>query len=236
MLAGDNSERGPLRRLGQLGLGENVTGFLTGSGVYVEVLEEDLRVAGIGSAALVVVGTLDVDGRGHRGVRISEGCGLAIGTGDTVALRLGSLDDELQVGHIAGDSGQLERHLGRAENDGRSIRSDNAGEGRRSGHDLTAAVHDPIVESHKEVRTDDLRLGTQDGLALCGIGRGIPGEDLGIGETLPGLRELLEHSFDGGLVQGPDGTTVTTIADVLATARLSSGDTLCGARYFVEGD
>ena len=100
MLAGDNSERGPLRRLGQLGLGEDVTGFLTGSGVYVEVLEEDLRVASIGSAALVVVGTLDVDVRGHRGVRIREGCGLAVGPGDTVALRLGSLDDELQVADI----------------------------------------------------------------------------------------------------------------------------------------
>lgn len=235
-MTGDNSERGHLRCLGQLGLGEHVAGFLTGSGVYVEVLEEDLRVAGIGSAALVVVGTLNVDVRGHRGVWISEGSGLAVGTGDTVALRLGSLDDELQVGHVGGDLCEGEGHRGAGEGDGRSRRSDNAGEGRRSGHDLTATVHDPVVESHKQVRPGDLRLGTQDGLALCGVGRGIPGKDLGIGETLPGLRELLEYSLYGRLVRGPDGTTVTTIADVLATARLSSGDTFCGARHFVEGD
>ena len=41
--------------LGQLGLGEDVSGLLTGSGVDVEVLEEDLRVAGVGSTALGVV-------------------------------------------------------------------------------------------------------------------------------------------------------------------------------------
>lgn len=66
--------------------------------------------------------------------------------------------------------------------------------------------------------------------------RRIPGKDLGIGKTLPGLRELLEDSFDGRLVRGSGRTTVTTIEDVLATARLGSGDTLCGARHFVEGD
>ena len=31
---------------------------------------------------------------------------LAVGTGDAVALRVGGLDDELQVGHIGGDAGQ----------------------------------------------------------------------------------------------------------------------------------
>ena len=49
--------------LGQLGLCEDISGLLTGGGVDVEVLEEDLRVAGVGSAALVVVGALDVDCR-----------------------------------------------------------------------------------------------------------------------------------------------------------------------------
>ena len=55
--------------LSQLGLGEDISGLLTGGGVDVEVLEEDLRVAGVGSAALVVVGALDVDCRSDRGVR-----------------------------------------------------------------------------------------------------------------------------------------------------------------------
>lgn len=44
-------------------------------------------------------------GRGHGSVRVSEGSSLAVGAGDTVALRVGGLDDEFQVGHIAGDGG-----------------------------------------------------------------------------------------------------------------------------------
>ena len=77
--------RGDVHLLCQLGLCEDISGLLTGGGVDVKVLEEDLRVAGVGSATLVVVGALDVDCRSDRGVRISEGCGLAVGTGDTVA-------------------------------------------------------------------------------------------------------------------------------------------------------
>lgn len=218
-----------LGNLGQLGLGEDVSGLLTGSGVDVEVLEEDLRVAGVGSAALVVVGALDVDCRSDRGVRISEGCGLAIGTGDTVVLRLGSLDDELQVGDIAGDFSQGEGHLGAGEDDGRSGRRFDAGEGRGSLHDVSTTVDYPVVQPHEEVGTGNLGFGAENGLALSRVGGCIPGKDLGIGKTLPGLRELLEDSFDGRLVRGSGRTTVTTIADVLATARLSGGDTLCGA-------
>ena len=62
-------------------------------------------------------------------------------------------------------------------------------------HDLAAAVHDPVVEPHKEVRSGDLGLGAENGLALSGVGRCIPGEDLLVGQPLPGLRELLEDSF-----------------------------------------
>lgn len=61
--------RGDVHLLGQLGLGEDISGLLTAGGVDVEVLEEDLRVAGVWSAALVVVGALDVDCRSDRGVQ-----------------------------------------------------------------------------------------------------------------------------------------------------------------------
>ena len=62
------------------------------------VYEKFSSAAGGRSAGLGVILRLDVDGRGHRGGRIVKGCGLAVGTGDTVALRVGCLDDELQVG------------------------------------------------------------------------------------------------------------------------------------------
>jgi len=228
--------RGEVLLLGQLGLGEDVSGLLTGCGVDVEVLEEDLRVAGIGSAALVVVGTLDVDGRGHRGVRISEGCGLAVGTGDTVALRLGSLDDELQVGDVAGDVSQGEGHRRAGQCDGRSGRSLDAGEGRRSLHDLATTIDHPVVQPHEEVGAGDLGLGPEDGLALGRVGGGVPRQNLSVGQPLPSLGQLLEDSLHRRLIRGTRATTVAAITDVLTTARLSSGDTLCGARHFVEGN
>ena len=88
---------------GELGQGQHFSGLLTGSGVHVEVLEEDLGATGGRSATHGVVLGLDVDSRSHRRVRVIEGRSLAIGTGDTVALRVGCLDDEFQVGDIAGD-------------------------------------------------------------------------------------------------------------------------------------
>ena len=50
----------------KLALNEDFSGLLTGGGVDVEVLEEDLRVAGGGSTTLGLVVGLDVDGGGHR--------------------------------------------------------------------------------------------------------------------------------------------------------------------------
>jgi len=58
---------------GQLSLGKHISGLLASGGVHVEVLEEDLGAAGGRSAVLAVVDTLDVDGRGHGSVRVSEG-------------------------------------------------------------------------------------------------------------------------------------------------------------------
>ena len=53
----------------KLALNQNFSRLLTGSGVDVEVLEEDLRVAGGRSATLGLVVGLDVDCGGHRSQR-----------------------------------------------------------------------------------------------------------------------------------------------------------------------
>ena len=222
--------------LAQLGLGQHFSGLFTGGGVRVEVLEEDLGATGGRSATLGVVLGLDVDGRGLGSVRIIEGRSLAVGAGDTVALGFGGLDDEFQVGDIAGDVCQGEGHRGCSEGDSRLCRSLNAGEVRNCGHNLATAVHDPVVEPHEQIIARNLGFGAENVLALSGVGRCIPGEYLLVGETLPGLRELLEGSFYGRLERGPGGAAVSTVADVLTTARLGVGDTLCGARHFVEGD
>ena len=222
--------------LAQLGLGQDFSGLLTGGGVHVEVLEEDLGATGGRRSTLGIILGLDVDGSGHRSDGVIEGRSLAVCAGDTVALGVGGLDDEFQIGDIAGDAGQGEGHRGCSEGDSRLCRSLNAGEVRHCGHNAAAAVHDPVVKPHKEVRAGDLGFGAENGLALSGVGRCIPGKDLLVGETLPGLRELLEDSFYGRLERGPGGAAVSTVADVLTTARLGSGDTLCGARHFVEGD
>ena len=151
------------------------------------------------SATLGVVLGLDVDGRGHMGVRGIEGRSLAVGAGDTVALGFGGMDDEFQVGDIAGDVCQGEGHRGCSEGDSRLCRNLNAGEVRHDGHNATASVHDPVVEPHEQISTRNLGFGVKNGLALSGVGRSIPVEELLVGETLPGLRELLEDSFYGKL-------------------------------------
>ena len=102
----------PLR---QLTLHEDISRLLTGGGVDVEVLEEDLGQTGGRSAALGVVLGLDVDGRGDRSVRVIEGSSLAVSTGDTVALGFGSLNDELEVGHAVGNARKGEGHRGAGE-------------------------------------------------------------------------------------------------------------------------
>ena len=87
------------------GTGHLLAGLLAGDGVHEEILEEHLQITGGGSATLVVVVALDVDGGSHRSERITEGSSLAVGLGDAVALRLGCQDDELQVGDVVGDVG-----------------------------------------------------------------------------------------------------------------------------------
>ena len=81
----------------KLALNENLSRLLTGSGVDVEVFEEDLRIALGRSAALGLVAGFDVDCGSHRSHRTAEGSCLAVGAGDTVALGLGGLEDEFEV-------------------------------------------------------------------------------------------------------------------------------------------
>ena len=216
----------PLR---QLALHQDISRLLTGGGVDVEVLEEDLGKTSGRSAALGVVLGLDVDGRGDRSVRVIEGSSLAVSTGDTVALRLGSLDDELQVADITGDGRQGEGHRGAGDGHGCCCRSVHTGQGRRRGEHIATAINHPVVQAEEEVGTGDLALGTKDGLALGGVGRGVPGEDLLVGEAVPSLRKLLEYGLYGRLVGGAGAAAVTTITDVLASAGLGRGYALCGA-------
>lgn len=96
--------------LPQLGACEHVGRLLTGSGVDVEVTEEDLRFAGGRGAVLLVVVILDVDGRGDRSQQGREGSRLAVSAADTVALGLGCQDHELQVGDRARDAIERESH------------------------------------------------------------------------------------------------------------------------------
>ena len=64
----------------------------------VRILEKYFRIAGAHSTILGLVVGLDVDCRCGRILRFADLCGLAVGTADTVALRSGSADDELEVG------------------------------------------------------------------------------------------------------------------------------------------
>ena len=95
-----------------------ICGNLFFAAYKTEILEEHFGSAGTRSAVLGVVRALDVDGGGDRRVRRGERSRLAAGAGDTVALRLGSLDDQLDVGHIRRDAGQREGHRSAGERDG----------------------------------------------------------------------------------------------------------------------
>ena len=75
-------------------------------------MEKRFRRAGLRSAAFGVEVILNDSGRSDRSERIAERCGLVVGVGDTVAMRLGSLDDKLQVGHIRRNGIQREGHCG----------------------------------------------------------------------------------------------------------------------------
>ena len=74
--------------LTQLSAGKDISRLLTGGGVDVEVLQEDLRSAGADNAVNGLVVSLDVVVLGCDGTCVTDLDGLAVGPGDTVALRL----------------------------------------------------------------------------------------------------------------------------------------------------
>ena len=82
----------------ELGYCKHIARFLAGGGIDEEILEEDLGIASAYCTILGLVVGLDVDCRCGRILRFADLCGLAVGTADTVALRSGSADDELEVG------------------------------------------------------------------------------------------------------------------------------------------
>ena len=79
--------------VGECGLSEfctykDISRLLTGGGVDVEVLQEDLRSAGGHCTVNGLVVSLDVVVLGSDGACITDLDGLAVSAGDTVALRL----------------------------------------------------------------------------------------------------------------------------------------------------
>jgi len=213
-----------------------LAGLLASGGVHEEILEEHLRIAGTRSATLGVVVALDVDGSGHRGERFAKSRSLAVRTGNAVALRFGSLNDELQVRDAVRNAGQREGHRRRSDCDGCIGRSHDTGKARNSGHDVAAAVNDPVVEPHKQVAAADLAFGAQHRAAFGGVGGGVPRQDLRVRQTLPGLAQLLEHGLHGGLVARAGASAVTTVADVLTALDLRCGHALGGARHLFKCD
>lgn len=92
----------------QADLSEHLSGFLAGLRVYEEVAEKDFRsCGGDGTVDCLIVG-LDVDGLFHDCARRANHHCLRIGLGDTVALRSGCHNDELEVGGLCRWIRQLE--------------------------------------------------------------------------------------------------------------------------------
>ena len=82
----------------ELGYCKHIARFLTGRGIHEKVLEKYFRIASANCTILGLVVILDVDCRCGRSLRVADFCGFAVSTADTVALRSGSADDELEVG------------------------------------------------------------------------------------------------------------------------------------------
>ncbi len=222
--------------LPQLGACEHVGRLLTGSGVDIEVTEEDLRIAGGRSAVLLVIVGLDVDGRGDRSLQAREGSRLAVSAADTVALGLGCQDHELQVGDRARDAVEREGHRRSGERDSCRSRSFDTRQGRRRGHDAAACSDHPEVQAGEKVRAGYLGFGAENGTALGRVGSSMPCQHLLVGQTLPSLAELLEHRLHGSLETGARGSAVSAVADVLATTSLCRGNALGATGHLIECD
>ncbi len=130
---------------------------------------------------------LDVDG-GHDGsADITDLDGLAVGTGDTVALGSGGGDDQLEVGHARGDGRESEGEGTCGQGHGGGCRRVNADKGRRSCEGGASAFHDPEVQTGVEVRAGDLGRRSEHALAGLSVGECVPRKNLRVGEGFPAL-------------------------------------------------
>lgn len=155
--------------------------------------------------------------------------GLRVGLGDTVALRSGCHNDELEVCGLCRRIRQLEGETVCGECELRFARRFYSDKGRRSTECGSTAFHDPVVQPRIEVRSGNLGRSSEHALSLLGACKSIPGEDLCIGERSPVLAELLEDGFDCSLGAGFESAAVATVTDVLATAHLGCGHSFGGA-------
>ena len=107
------------------------------------------------------------------------------------------LNDQAQVGYVLRDAEQGEVECLVCELNSSSCRGINAYQSGRIGNSVAAAADDPEVQTLVEVKTGYLGAGAKDGTAGLRLGKVVPCLDLGYGEVLPGLRELLEDTLDG---------------------------------------
>lgn len=178
----------------------------------------------------------DVHGGGGRSCDHLDGHNLAVSAGHTVGLAFGILDDQLEVGHVSGNSVQLEGESAAGADDGAGTRSLDTHEGGRSGESGTAASDDPVVQASEEVGARNLALGTEDGLGLLAQGEFVPSQDLLVRQTAPHGGKPLEHSLYLCLVRGTDTAAVSAVADVLAVLHFRSGHALGAAAHLLKGD
>ena len=226
MADGDNRKKGTSL---QADLPKHLSGFLAGLRVHEEVAEEYFRSScGNCTVDRIIIG-LDVDGFLHDCARRANHHGLRVSLGDTVALRSGCHNDKLEVGGLCRRIRQLEGETVRGECELRFARGCHSDKGRRSTECGSSAFHDPVVQPRIVVRSGNLGRSSEHTLSLLGAGKGISGEDLGIGERPPVLAELLEDGFDCALGAGLESAAIATVADVLATAHLGCGHSFGGA-------
>ena len=132
---------------------EHFAGLLSGDCVHEEILDEHFRTGSVRNSVLLVVVFLEIVHFCDRLKWTADLNSLAVCTGDTVALRSGSLDDELQILDSLRLALKLESELRRSQRDHSLSRSLYALEGRRIGDGLTAAGNDPVVQARIEIGT-----------------------------------------------------------------------------------
>mgnify|MGYP006891092621 FL=1 len=226
MADGDNRKKGTGL---QADLSEHLSGFLASLRVDEEVAEEHFRSCGGDCAVDCLVAGLDIDGFLYDCARSANHHSLRVGLGDTVALRSGCHNDELEVGGLCRRIRQLEGETVCGKCELRFARSLYSDKGRRSTECGSTAFHDPVVQPRIEVRPGNLGRSSEHALSFLGACEGIPGEDLCVGERPLVLAELLENGFNCALGTGLESAAVATVTDVLATAHLGCGHSFGGA-------